>query len=68
MGPLTLLVFVGLDTPYYISRIMLESCKERRLAAPPLRQRMVLAGWNGRKSGRGFYDYADPQKPKAIKF
>jgi 3-hydroxyacyl-CoA dehydrogenase len=29
---------------------------------------MVLAGWNGRKSGRGFYDYADPQKPKAMRF
>jgi 3-hydroxyacyl-CoA dehydrogenase len=29
---------------------------------------MVLAGWNGRKSGRGFYDYSDPQNPKATKF
>jgi 3-hydroxyacyl-CoA dehydrogenase len=28
----------------------------------------VLAGWNGRKSGRGFYDYADPANPKAMKF
>jgi len=26
---------------------------------------MVLAGWNGRKAGRGFYDYSDPQKPVA---
>jgi len=42
--------------------------KERRFAAPPLLKRMVLAGWNGRKSGRGFYDYSDPQKPKALKF
>ena len=41
--------------------------KEKRFAAPPLLKRMVLAGWNGRKSGRGFYDYADPQKPKAMK-
>jgi 3-hydroxybutyryl-CoA dehydrogenase len=68
MGPLTLLDFVGLDTTYYISQIMFDEFKEKRFAAPPLLKRMVLAGWNGRKSGRGFYDYADPQKPKAIKF
>src|SRR5712692_131331 len=68
MGPLTLLDFVGLDTTYYISQIMFDEFKERRFAAPPLLKRMVLAGWNGRKSGRGFYDYSDPQKPKAQKF
>jgi 3-hydroxybutyryl-CoA dehydrogenase len=67
MGPLTLLDFVGLDTTYYISQIMFDEFKEKRFAAPPLLKRMVLAGWNGRKSGRGFYDYADPQKPKATK-
>jgi 3-hydroxybutyryl-CoA dehydrogenase len=68
MGPFTLLDFVGLDTTYYISQIMFEEFKERRFAAPPLLKRMVLAGWNGRKAGRGFYDYADPQNPKAMKF
>src|SRR5690349_21032792 len=68
MGPFTLLDFVGLDTTYYISQIMFDEFKEKRFAAPPLLKRMVLAGWNGRKSGRGFYDYADPQKPKAMKF
>jgi 3-hydroxybutyryl-CoA dehydrogenase len=68
MGPLTLLDFVGLDTTYYISQIMFEEFKERRFAAPPLLKRMVLAGWNGRKAGRGFYDYSDPQNPKAQKF
>jgi 3-hydroxybutyryl-CoA dehydrogenase len=67
MGPLTLLDFVGLDTTYYISQIMFEEFHERRFASPPLLKRMVLAGWNGRKSGRGFYDYADPADPKAIK-
>jgi 3-hydroxybutyryl-CoA dehydrogenase len=66
MGPLTLLDFVGLDTTYYISQIMFDEFKEKRFAAPPLLKRMVLAGWNGRKSGRGFYDYSDPSKPKAI--
>jgi len=68
MGPLTLLDFVGLDTTYYISQIMFDEFKERRFAAPPLLKRMVLAGWNGRKSGRGFYDYSDPGNPKAMKF
>src|SRR6201998_4595556 len=68
MGPLTLLDFVGLDTTYYISQIMFDEFKEKRFAAPPLLKRMVLAGWNGRKAGRGFYDYADPQKPRPMKF
>jgi 3-hydroxybutyryl-CoA dehydrogenase len=68
MGPLTLLDFVGLDTTFYIANIMFDEFRERRFASPPLLKRMVLAGWNGRKAGRGFYDYSDPQKPKAMKF
>ncbi len=68
MGPLTLLDFVGLDTTYYIANIMFDEFHEKRFASPPLLKRMVLAGWNGRKSGRGFYDYSDPQKPRAMKF
>jgi len=68
MGPLTLLDFVGLDTTYYIANIMFDEFRERRFAPPPLLKRMVLAGWNGRKAGRGFYDYSDLQKPKAMKF
>src|SRR5258706_1941980 len=68
MGPLTLLDFVGLDTTYYISQIMFDEFKERRFAAPPLLKRMVLAGWNGRKSGRGVYGLLDPQKTKDLKF
>ena len=68
MGPLTLLDFVGLDTTYYIANIMFDEFRERRFAPPPLLKRMVLAGWNGRKAGKGFYDYSDPQKPKAMKF
>jgi 3-hydroxybutyryl-CoA dehydrogenase len=66
MGPLTLLDFVGLDTTYYIALIMFDEFRERRFAPPPLLKRMVLAGWNGRKSGRGFYDYADAQNPKPM--
>ncbi len=66
MGPLTLLDFVGLDTTYYISNVMFDEFKEKRFAPPALLKRMVLAGWNGRKAGRGFYDYSDPQKPRAL--
>jgi len=65
MGPLTLLDFVGIDTTVYIADIMFNEFKEKRFAAPPLLKRMALAGWNGRKAGRGFYDYSDPANPKA---
>jgi len=66
MGPFTLLDFVGLDTTYYIAQIMFDEFKEKRFAAPPLLKRMVLAGWHGKKSGRGFYDYSDPSNPKPM--
>ncbi len=64
MGPFTLLDFVGLDTTYYITHVMYDEFKERRFASPPLLKRMVMAGWYGRKSGKGFYDYSDPANPK----
>jgi len=67
MGPFTLLDFVGLDTTYYITEVMYDEFKERRFASPPLLKRMEMAGWYGRKSGKGFYDYADPNNPKANK-
>ena len=63
MGPFTLLDFVGLDTTYYITHVMYDEFKERRFAAPPLLKRLVLAGWYGRKTGKGFYDYTDPKNP-----
>jgi 3-hydroxybutyryl-CoA dehydrogenase len=66
MGPLTLGDFVGLDTTYYIANIMFDEFKERRFAPPPLLKRMVMAGLYGRKSGRGFYDYSDPNNPKPM--
>jgi 3-hydroxybutyryl-CoA dehydrogenase len=58
MGPFTLLDFVGLDTTYYIANIMFEEFREPAYAPPPLLKRMVLAGYLGRKSGRGFYTYS----------
>jgi 3-hydroxybutyryl-CoA dehydrogenase len=66
MGPFTLLDFVGLDTTYYIANIMFDEFRERRFAPPPLLKRLVLAGHNGRKSGRGFYDHSDPANPKPL--
>jgi 3-hydroxybutyryl-CoA dehydrogenase len=67
MGPFTLLDFVGLDTTYYITHVMYDEFKERRFASPPLLKRLVMAGWFGRKTGKGFYDYSDPSNPKPNK-
>ena len=57
MGPFTLLDFVGLDTTYFIANILFDEFREPRFAPPPLLKRMVLAGYLGKKSGRGFYTY-----------
>jgi 3-hydroxybutyryl-CoA dehydrogenase len=58
MGPLTLADFVGLDTLVAIGGVMFDEYRERRFAAPPTLRKMVAAGWYGRKSGKGFYDYS----------
>jgi 3-hydroxybutyryl-CoA dehydrogenase len=65
MGPFTLLDFVGLDTTKSIADIMFDEYRERRFAAPPTLRKMVAAGWYGRKSGRGFYDYSEGE-PKVV--
>jgi 3-hydroxybutyryl-CoA dehydrogenase len=62
MGPFTLLDFVGLDTTKSIADIMFDEYRERRFAAPPTLRKMVSAGYYGRKSGKGFYDYSG-EKP-----
>jgi 3-hydroxybutyryl-CoA dehydrogenase len=58
MGPFTLLDLVGLDTTMFVAEVMFEEYRESRYAPPPLLKRMVMAGRLGRKSGKGFYDYA----------
>ena len=58
MGPFALADFVGLDTTYFIANVMFEEYREPRYAPPPLLRKMILAGYHGRKSGRGFYDYS----------
>src|SRR5919112_5617191 len=67
MGPLALLDYIGLDTVVRIAEIMFEAYREPRYAAPPLLQRMVVAGFYGRKNGRGFYDYSvEPPAPSEL--
>jgi 3-hydroxybutyryl-CoA dehydrogenase len=63
MGPFTLLDFVGLDTTYYITDVMFEEFREKRFASPSILKRMVMAGWYGKKNGKGFYDWSNPGKP-----
>jgi len=58
MGPLTLADFVGLDTMGAICEVMYEEFAERRFAQPPTLRKMLAAGWYGKKSGKGFYDYS----------
>ncbi len=58
MGPLTLADFVGLDTLGSICDVLFDEFRERRFARPPTLRKMLSAGWFGRKSGMGFYDYA----------
>jgi 3-hydroxybutyryl-CoA dehydrogenase len=57
MGPLTLCDFVGLDTTLAVMRVMYEGFADSKYRPAPLLIKYVEAGWHGRKSGRGFYDY-----------
>lgn len=57
MGPITLCDFLGLDTLYFIACAMYDEFREPIYAPPPLLKKMVTAGYLGRKSGKGFYDY-----------
>jgi len=57
MGPLALADFIGLDIVFHMASLLQQEYKEARFAPPPLLRRMVLAGWLGRKTGIGFYDY-----------
>jgi 3-hydroxybutyryl-CoA dehydrogenase len=58
MGPLTLSDLIGNDTMLAVSEAFMDEYSDPRYAAPPLLRRMVEAGLLGRKTGRGFYDYA----------
>ena len=58
MGPLTLADFVGLDTLGSICDVLFDEFREKRFARPPMLRKMLSAGWFGRKTGMGFYDYS----------
>ncbi|HEX9824656.1 MAG TPA: 3-hydroxybutyryl-CoA dehydrogenase [Actinomycetota bacterium] len=57
MGPLTLLDFIGIDTAVFVAEVLFEEFRDPLYAPPPILKRMADAGYLGRKSGKGFYDY-----------
>jgi len=57
MGPLTLADMVGIDVVKFVSDALYEQLKDPRYIVPTLVDKMVAAGWLGRKTGKGFYDY-----------
>jgi 3-hydroxybutyryl-CoA dehydrogenase len=57
MGPLTLADMVGIDVVKFVSDALYEQLKDPRYVVPTLVDKMVVAGWLGRKTGKGFYDY-----------
>jgi 3-hydroxybutyryl-CoA dehydrogenase len=58
MGPLTLLDLIGLDTALNVSMVLYDEFKDPIYAPPTLLKRMVAAGYLGRKTGKGFYEYS----------
>jgi len=64
MGPLELADFIGLDTCLSIMQVLYEGLSDSKYRPCPLLVKYVEAGWLGRKTGRGFYDYSqDPPRP-----
>ncbi len=57
MGPLTLADLIGLDTVLFVSDAIYQETKEPQYVAPNILKKMVAAGWLGRKTGKGFYNY-----------
>lgn len=66
MGPLALLDLIGLDTAYEILDSMYKQGRDRLHAPSPILKQMVTAGLKGRKTGRGFYTYAEPHSPEIV--
>jgi 3-hydroxybutyryl-CoA dehydrogenase len=66
MGPLQLADFIGLDVCVDILHVLLEGLGDPKYRACPLLKKYVAAGWLGRKSGRGFYSYAEAHQSVAV--
>jgi 3-hydroxybutyryl-CoA dehydrogenase len=66
MGPLALMDLIGLDTAYEILDTMYKQGRDRLHAPSPIIKQMVSAGLKGRKSGRGFYTYAEPGSSSVV--
>ena len=66
MGPLALLDLIGLDTAYQILDTMYREGRDRLHAPSPILKHLVTAGLRGRKSGRGFYTYAEQGSPEVV--
>jgi 3-hydroxybutyryl-CoA dehydrogenase len=63
MGPLALADFIGLDVCLAILEVLQRGLGDDKYRAAPLLRKMVAAGYLGRKSGRGFYDYQQKREP-----
>ncbi len=61
MGPFRLIDLIGIDVHLHASEALFDDLREPRMAPPPRLRRMVDAGFTGRKSGRGFYDYGSAE-------
>lgn len=66
MGPLALMDLIGLDTAYEVLDTMYKQGRDRLHAPSPILKQLVSAGLKGRKSGRGFYTYAEPGSSKVV--
>ena len=66
MGPLMLADYIGLDLIFNAGNVMFEEYRDSRYAPPPVLRKMVLSGYLGLKTKRGFYDWSDSRNPKPI--
>jgi len=66
MGPLMLADYIGLDLIFNAGNVMFEEYRESRYAPPPVLRKMIMMGYLGLKTKRGFYDWSDPKSPKPM--